>query len=183
MGERKKQHFNDSLEDQTSQKAEALSHSKSYSELLNIYVKSVEKNINTKNRLKWIFFILTMGSMLAVIAFFFVSMDYAFTIFSESKSLDSISYKTILSMATILIPTISSVIVALIKIPKIIAQYLFDTQEDQYMNSVVKNIQDYDKEILEIEYKIKNVLSVNKEPRQDDQFQVPLKSMRNEQEK
>lgn len=72
--------------------------------------------------------------------------------------------------ATIVFPAISSLIVAFIKIPQIIAQYLFNVEEDSYMNSIIKNIQDYDKAMFAYEHRIDEMLMQYKErdPKTED---------------
>ena len=76
--------------------------------------------------------------------------------------------EAILSLITVILPSISSLIVAFIKIPEIIARYLFNIKEDNYMNSVIKNIQDYDKSMFAMEHRIKELLMENKD--QDPAF-------------
>lgn len=64
---------------------------------------------------------------------------------------------------TILVPSITSLIVAFVEIPKIIAQYLFNVQEDSFMDSVIKNIQDYDKAMYELEHRAEEMIASQKE--------------------
>lgn len=71
--------------------------------------------------------------------------------------------EAILSIAALVIPAISSLIVAFIKIPEIIAQYLFNAEEDKNMTTIIKNIQDYDKTMFEMEQKINQLLSSHKD--------------------
>lgn len=75
--------------------------------------------------------------------------------------------EAILSIVTIVVPAISSLIVAFIKIPEIIAQYLFNTKEDENMNLIIKNIQDYDTAMFEMEYKFDELLKDNKDQSED----------------
>lgn len=83
----------------------------------------------------------------------------------------------VLSMATIILPAISSLIVAFIKIPEIIAKYLFNTQEDDNMNKIIKNIQDYDRDMFAMEHKVEEALMLNKrksdEAKDDDMIDSP----------
>lgn len=150
---------------------EVLKHSKNYSKLLDIYVISTKRNITMKNWFKILFFIITMGSMLAIVYLFYVSLQYAFDNFAKFDNLNEISIEAILSIVTVILPAISSLIVAFIKIPEIIAHYLFNVEEDNYMNSVIKNIQDYDKAMFAMEHKIDEMLMNNKdqEPSSEDE--------------
>lgn len=155
----------------TSQSAEALKHTQSYTELLNIYVKSVDSNMKLKNFLKVLFFILTMGSMIFIVYLFYLSLNYTFTSFSKFNNLNEISIEAIISIITLLVPAISSLIVAFIKIPEIIAEYLFNIKEENYMNFVIKNIQDYDKAMFAMENKIEETLLKNKEQCEDESIE------------
>lgn len=146
----------------TPQSSEALAHTKSYTKLLSIYISSVEKNVSMKMWFKIIFFIITMGSLVTIVCLFCFSIKYSADKFSAFKELNSVSFEAILSVATIIVPAIVSLVVAFIKIPEIIAQYLFNIQEDNYMDSVIKNIQDYDKTMFAMEHQIEETLFNNK---------------------
>lgn len=151
-----------SLIQENPQSIEALKHSKSYSKLLDIYVISTKRNVVIKNILKILFFIITMGSLIAVVFIFYWTLKYAFNIIGEFENLNDISLEAVLSIVTIILPAISSLIVAFLKIPKIIAKYLFNIEEDNFMNSVIKNIQEYDKVMFAMEHKIEEILSKTK---------------------
>ena len=114
------------------------------------------------------FFVITLGSMIAIIHLFDKSLQYAFNSLDKFDSLNDITMEAILSLITVILPSISSLIVAFIKIPEIIARYLFNIKEDNYMNSVIKNIQDYDKSMFAMEHRIKELLRENKD--QDPAF-------------
>ena len=136
-------------------------HSKSYSDLLDLYVKSVRWNIRIKSACKVLFFICIMGALATVLCLFHKSLIYVFNNI-KGVGIQNISIEAIVSMATVLIPSISSLIVAFIKLPEIIAKYLFNSDEDNYMNIIIKNIQDYDSGIYDREYKIKELINDNK---------------------
>ncbi len=154
-------HDNDNLDNP--QSIEALKHSKSYSALLDIYVSSTLRNMNMKIWFKKIFFIITMGSLVLMVYLFYSSLQYAFKNLGKFQTLNDVSMEAILSMVTVIVPSISSLIVAFIKIPEIIARYLFNIKEDNYMNSIIKNIQDYDKVMFAMEHKIEQTLINNKD--------------------
>ena len=127
--------------------------------------------INLPFFLKILFFIVTMGTLVAVVVMFVMAIKSSLTTISQFDNLKDISIEAIISIATVIIPTISSLIVAFIKIPEIIAHYLFNVEEDNYMNSMIKNIQDYDMEIVSMENKIEQMLMLNKdnEPSMEDE--------------
>lgn len=146
---------------------EILKHSKNYSKLLDTYVDSAEKNATMKKWFKIIFFIVTLCSLVAVVCFFFITLSYAFSCFNKFDNLNAVNTEAILSVITIIIPAISSLIVAFIKIPEIIAQYLFNTKEDDNMNLIIKNIQDYDKAMFAMEQKLDELLIHHKDQDED----------------
>lgn len=165
------------IENQDTQSAEALKHSRSYSSLLSIYVKSTRGSIIIKNVLKCLFFFITMGTLVSVVFFFYFALKYVFVSFNKIKDINNISIEMILSMVTIILPAISSLIVAFIKIPEIIAKYLFNIQEDDNMNKIIKNIQDYDRDMFAMEHKVEEALMRNKrkseETKDDDMIDSP----------
>lgn len=152
---------------------EAWQHSKSYSELLSTYVKAVKRNAWIKDILKILFFLVTMGSLVGIVYIFYKTLDYAFDFFSRVEDINEVSLEAILSVVTVILPAISSLIVAFIKIPKIIAKYLFNIQEDIYMNSIIKNIQIHDQSMFAMEHKINITLAENKKDFIDDDFETP----------
>ena len=60
-----------------------------------------------------------------------------------------------------MIPAISSLIVALLKIPEIIAEYLFNTEEDYFMNEIIRNIQEHDKAMYAMNHKADSFMKEN----------------------
>ena len=153
---------------------EILKHSQNYSNLLDIYVDSARQNMIMKKCFKIIFFIVTMCSLVAVVIFFFITLGYAFKSFNKFEDLNGVNLEAVLSILTVVIPAISSLIVAFIKIPEIIAQYLFNTKEDDNMNSIIKNIQDYDTAMFAMEQQIDELLKNNKDQNvEDDSIEEP----------
>lgn len=150
---------------------EALKHSKSYSDLLNIYVRATKRNTIIKDILKILFFVITMGALITIVVVFCITLNSAYNLLKNLEDINTISIEAILSVATIVIPAISSLIVAFIKIPKIIAKYLFNVQEENYMDSIIKNIQNHDQSMFAMEHKINVVLAENKGDVPDDEFE------------
>jgi len=146
---------------------EILKHSKNYSKLLDIYVDSAKQNIKMKKWFKIIFFIVTMCSLIIVVILFLVTLLFAFKSFNKFDNLNGITWEAILSVVTVVIPAISSLIIAFVKIPEIIAQYLFNTKEDENMSLIIKNIQDYDTAMFAMEQKLDQLLMDNKDQSAD----------------
>ena len=108
-----------------------------------------------------------MLSLIAIVYLFFKTFRYTFNSFDKFDSLNEVTLEAILSVATIVVPAISSLIVAFVKIPEIIAEYLFNTKEDENMSVIIKNIQDYDKAMFEMEYKFDELLKDNKDQNEE----------------
>lgn len=149
---------------------EALKHSQTYSELLSTYTKATKRSVLIRDILKILFFAITIGSLATIVVVFCITLHHSFKLFDSFKSINEISLEGILSTMTIIIPSICSLVVAFIKIPEIIAEYLFNTEEENYMNSIIKNIQDHDKSMFAMEHKINVTLSENKEDLLDNDF-------------
>lgn len=118
---------------------QAIKHSISYSDLLEIYVSSARWNVIIRNVLKILFFVITMGCFVIVVYIFCCSINYSFSIFERYSTSSDITWEVIVSVVTVLVPTISSLIVAFLKIPQIIAKYLFNIEEDNLMNSIINS--------------------------------------------
>ena len=148
---------------ETSHNLESIQHSLSYSNLLDVYVSSIKWNTRIKMGLKIIFFGITMGILIAVVVLFYIAINYATSYYESIKDMNKMSLEAIISVCSVLIPAISSLIVAFIKIPEIIAKYLFNQKEDNLVNSIIKNIQDYDREMYKIEHITNEMLTEQKE--------------------
>lgn len=151
--------------------SEALIHSKSYSELLDIYVSATKRNMVMKDIYKFLFFLSTMGSLLFIVFIFYKTLNYSFKIFNYQE-IQKISIEMVLSVIAVIVPAMSSLIVAFIKIPKIIAKYLFNVQEENYMDSIIKNLQIHDQSMFALEHKLDIALAENKEDASDDEFEA-----------
>lgn len=135
-------------------KDETLEHSKKYSDLIGTYVDNVEQNATLKRKLKERFFLVTMSILIALTAIFILAIG-ALCI---GVIVNKVTGKFIVSIITIIAPVLSSLLVALLKIPKIIAKYLFNKKEDKSMNKLIRDIQLYDKNMIEFEYKMNMLL-------------------------
>lgn len=115
--------------------------------------------------------------------FFCRSINYSFSIFVRFNNASDITWEVIVSVVTVLVPTISSLIVAFLKIPKIIAEYLFNINEDNLMNSIIKNIQKYDKVMFAMEHDVEELLKKHKkltEETEDEEIEESPKETKGE---
>lgn len=124
-----------------------------YSDLLAAYTSDVGKTLTTKRRLKVIFFIIVMFIFVFCFAVFCYAGIYLCNNLTTRQDEMTIN-ETIISIVGIALPALSSLIVALIKIPTIITRYLFNKEEELYMKEIIKNLQDYDRDVYKIDYEI-----------------------------
>ena len=127
------------------------SHGIIYSEILQIYNKNIKISVYTKLLLKCLFFLIIMSVLITVLFLFGKTLHDTLDMIT-SKNITDLSIESVLSVATIMISSVSSVLVAFIKLPEIIARYLFNENEDDTMNDIIKSIQNHDKDILELNY-------------------------------
>lgn len=152
-------------------KNEALKHSGIYTKILNEYYESIKRSLILKNLLKIIFFIITMVAFGVVVYIFSKSLTDVYELLKSLLEKEKVNTESIIGMITIVVPAACSLIVALVKIPKIIAKYLFNKEEDNYISKIIKDIQDYDRDVLSIEKDLQLALKQEKDsdnPEQKD---------------
>lgn len=116
------------------------SHNDDYSNLLKVYSEFIDETLSTKKKMKKCFFRFSFCVMVLVtiimITLFIASLS---AIISGDFELNDY----ILPSASSLV----SFLTVFIIIPKVIAEYLFNSGEEDIMKDIVKNIQDYDNSI------------------------------------
>ena len=146
-------------------------HDTYYSHLLFDYITNVRKTLKQKRRLKFCFFSIIMVIFILTFYCFYHSMKDIISLFKNNKeSVELYNQNILIELITIIVPPLLSLIVAFIKIPEIIAKYLFNPKEDEYMTSIIKNLQVYDKSIYSIEKKIEEKLK-NRDTDNDDNME------------
>lgn len=133
-------------------------HAKQYSELLKVFVNHINLSNNSKNKLKTSFFRSIIGIMIFLTVVFTLSIVAAFFIISNIKTADSNSIESIVGAIVSIIPSLATMLVALFKLPEIIASYLFNREEDTSMVSVIEKIQNYDVQMYSMKNDIEKVL-------------------------
>lgn len=114
-------------------------HSNEYTKLLKHYIKNSKETFKQKLKFKKTFFWISVVILL-VSFFFFCGIN----IYVLIKGIDKININQLSGLASSLVGLLSMYII----IPKIIAKYLFNVQEDKNMAKIVKSIQEYDEEIF-----------------------------------
>lgn len=181
----KKKEPNDNMAQ--SQKESSSVHSAKYTTLLETYIFTTKVSSIVKIVLKCCFFIVAMGALSYVTYYFGKTLDFSFSIIGKNQSAEGApptNMEEIAGVIAVIIPAISSLIVAFIKIPEIIAKYLFNIEEDSHTNAIIKSIQDYDVKMYEMESQVERIRvdeikAMNKsgEPQTDGEYQeLPAKN-------
>lgn len=135
-----------------------IEHGQQYTELLKYYIENVRCSNKLKLTLKGFFFAIIILIMIGLSIIFGYSVYRAFEIIKDIESSQSNAIEYIIGAITSLIPSLATMMVSLIKLPEIIAKYLFNKQEDQHMTQIIANIQNYDVQIYSIEKDVKDFL-------------------------
>lgn len=119
---------------------EEFNRSKKYTSLLEKYVANAEKSLGLKLILKTIFFFGIILILLALIISFIT-----ITIYSV-KNINVLSTDDRIMLILPFVSSLSTTLVALCKLPEIIAQYLFNPEEEKSIIEIIGKMQVYDLE-------------------------------------
>lgn len=136
------------------QKSSVNTHGKytnAYVGILNTYNKQIKKSVKNKIDLKEKFFKMIRFVMYCSIWFFCISILASFVLFTVMAIYGYQSVAIVTGAVTTLVSSFVTLISSIISLPQIIAKYLFNKEEDQLMNDVIKNIQDYELEAVKKE--------------------------------
>lgn len=122
-----------------------------YVGILNTYRTQIEKSITKKNELKDKFFKVIRFVMIVLIVLFVISIIGSFFIFWTMIKLEYQSVAVITGAITAMMSSFATMILSIFKLPKIIGDYLFNKEEDQLMNEIIKNIQTYEIDAVRLE--------------------------------
>ena len=117
---------------------EEFNRSKKYTSLLEKYVTNAEKSLGLKLILKTIFFFGIILILLALIISFIT-----ITIYSV-KNINVLSTDDRIMLILPFVSSLSTTLVALCKLPEIIAQYLFNPEEEKSIIEIIGKMQVYD---------------------------------------
>lgn len=130
-------------------------HTKKYTEILGNYVTYTKSSNDMKARYKKIFFWAIMGILFALAAVFLYSVHSAFEVMKAlPDTKDNIPMENIIGAAAAVISSSVTVLAGVLKLPKIIAEYLFNPEEDKGMAQVIGQIQKNDTHMYSIESKL-----------------------------
>ncbi len=107
-------------------------HEDAYTKILDAYaadiVETLEKKSIYKSHVFWLSFSLLVGVSLLIVYLL------------RFKTLS-----TVTEWCMVVLPALVSFLTVFFVIPKIITEYLFNSEEEKYMSEIIKNIQNYDK--------------------------------------
>lgn len=126
-----------------------------YIDILKTYEKQILDSFSKKNNLKEEFFITIKHIMYGLCFVFAGTLLLSIILFTIMIIKDYNSVAVITGAITTIISSFATMIVSLFKLPKIIADYLFNKKEDRLMNQIIKNIQQY--KINAVKYDLENL--------------------------
>ena len=147
----KNENVNDSRINSINERTAHDKYTDAYIDILKAYEKHISDSVSKKSALKDKFFSLINGLMKTLIVLFFISVIVAFGIFVLMILNNYESVAIIIGAVTGMVSTVSTLILSIFKLPEIIAQYLFNVEEDKYMIDIIKNIQNYEINAVESE--------------------------------
>ncbi len=151
----------------TENNSEYKEHAKKYTDFLEEY-KNYTKNSNIlKDKYKRIFFWIIIVVLCMLVLLFFASVCIGFIGIVVIVILEKESVEVIAGIITTVASSFSAVIVALFKLPKIIAEYLFNKEEESSMVKIIEQIQQYDRNMYALEKDVERKLMENSEPEPD----------------
>ena len=119
-----------------------------YVDFLTQYKIQLSSSMSTKNILKGCVFGVIVFVMLVVVVAFLVVVWRAFDLLKLNSSIE-----TVTASAVSIVSSFVTVIVAILKLPQIVASYLFNKEEDNLMKEVISNIQNYEIKAIEMDVK------------------------------
>jgi len=130
---------------------QSILYGQAYIEILQTYKGQIEHSTYNKNNLKNCFFKTIEHILETTVGLFVFIMLGSLTLFGLMIYYDSASIEIIAGSITTIVASLVTLVLAILKLPKIIAKYLFNRDEDQVMNTIIKNIQHYELERIQLE--------------------------------
>lgn len=112
-------------------------HEAAYTDILDAYIDNVKKTVEVKQGYKSKVFWLAIVLLIAV---FLLLCGLLIWVGTTEQEID------IAERCSLIIPAMVSFLTVFIVIPRVITEYLFNSEEEKYMSEIIKNIQTYDKD-------------------------------------
>lgn len=139
-------------DEQSSRTSEAhRDYTTAYVGILNTYNEQISKSVDKKNELKSKFFAVIKHIMYALAALFVLSVIGSLIIFYIMVGAEKNNVEILAGAITAIISSLSTMVISIFTLPKIIAEYLFNKEEDKLMSEIIKNIQKYEIDAFNLE--------------------------------
>ena len=119
-------------------------YTKIYIEILESYKKYIDNSVASKINLKNNFFITIQAIMMIMTASFVIILVLSIVIIAIMTYLNKNSAHIITNSIVAIISSFVTMVLSLLKLPQIIADYLYNKDEDEQMNKIIGNIQIYE---------------------------------------
>lgn len=119
-------------------------YTKIYIEILELYKKYIDNSVASKINLKNNFFITIQAIMMIMTASFVIILVLSIVIIAIMTYLNKNSAQIITNSIVAIISSFVTMVLSLLKLPQIIADYLYNKDEDEQMNKIIGNIQTYE---------------------------------------
>lgn len=119
-------------------------YTKIYIEILESYKKYIDNFVASKINLKNNFFITIQAIMMIMTASFVIILVLSIVIIAIMTYLNKNSAQIITNSIVAIISSFVTMVLSLLKLPQIIADYLYNKDEDEQMNKIIGNIQTYE---------------------------------------
>lgn len=126
-------------------------YTEAYVGILNAYREQLSQSVQKKNDLKEEFFKAIRFIMFGLGVVFAIAVLFALAIMALMVIKNYSSAAALAGSMVSLISSFVTMVLAIYKLPKIIADYLFNKEEDQLMNGIMQNIQKYELEAVKTE--------------------------------
>lgn len=115
-----------------------------YVNILDTYRTQIDSSVTKKNGLKEYFFTAIKHIMYALTFLFITTIIGSFILFGLMIKFNYQSVSVITGSVSAIISSFVTMVLSIFKLPEIIANYLFNKEEDKLMSDIIKNIQTYE---------------------------------------
>lgn len=119
-------------------------YTEAYVGILSAYKEQLSKSVKKKNALKKNFFDLIKWIMGTMVIVFGMVIILSLVLMGIMVIYKSNSTQVIVGAIVSIISSFVTLVLGVCKLPKIIAEYLFNKEEDQLMKEIIENIQKYE---------------------------------------
>lgn len=144
------QHDNDNTIQGTHDK-----YTEAYINILNTYKEQISSSVTKKNELKERFFKTIKIIMYWLAGIFACTLCFSLLLFGIMIYKNYSSAAIITGAITTIFSSFTTMVLSIFKLPKIIADYLFNKEEDKLMSEIIQNIQKY--EIDAVKYELESI--------------------------